>query len=298
MMYDGEGPAAYFWAGKGPVSSDGIRVPLLPACQNSALTRISGETVRVELPAGKTIKDIDYLSRAAIPVATGSPMCGKKDTFKVQDGWNCETLRKDYQVRWRLNGNSMNIELVAKVKKSYYMGFGVSGRDDKTFMVDSDVVIATDANRDIQAIDYFMNSRGQCVAGNGVCPDTENSAGAGSNNVTQVSGERVEDTLIVRYTRPVGAGNALDRAFKIKRGEKTFVTWATGPFNVELNLPQKHRREMSIPSGDVSFEFGREPINRCETPIVPVKPVEEKAAAGWTRPTFHNVNDFTARIGP
>ena len=62
MTYDGEGPATYFVAGKGTVSSNNFRLRVLPACSGNILPKYNGDTVRLEIPAGKTLADVDFIS--------------------------------------------------------------------------------------------------------------------------------------------------------------------------------------------------------------------------------------------
>lgn len=62
MMYDGLGPATYFVAGSGPVSSNNFRLRVLPKCSGDILPKYSGETIVLEFPAGKTISDVDFIS--------------------------------------------------------------------------------------------------------------------------------------------------------------------------------------------------------------------------------------------
>ncbi len=337
LVYDGLGPAAYFWAGKGPVNSDGLRVALLPECKNEKLPQYQGETVRVELPAGTTINDIDYLSiwcetavtnfgdvkigatqREGVPASTGGSKCGAApnggtggnstsstgDTFPVMDGYNCEDLKEgEFQVRWKVDGANVDFELVGKAQQGTYMGFGVSGSPVRTDMTGSDVVIAAEDGTEIVAIDYFLQSRAQCSNGAGVCADT---VFGGNNDITAVSGRRVGDTLMVKYRRPVAASDANDKEFLLGAGERTFLSWALGPYNQEAKLPQFHGAPMSFPRENVAFEFGRSTANNCKTPIVadggstgqPAEQPAEEKMKGWTRKPLVGVTDITARIGP
>lgn len=152
--YDGTGPRAFFWVGKGTPNSDGFAIKVTPGCGSERLPGFSGETVRVELPTGTTINDIDYLSvwcetatqdfgnvkitaasRSGVPAATGAPTCSSTGTFPVRDGFNCEQLNEFYQVRWKISGANIDFELVGAVRPGQYMGFGVSGSETATNMV-------------------------------------------------------------------------------------------------------------------------------------------------------------------
>ena len=63
FAYDGLGPAAFFWAGTGTPSSNGVRVREVPGCADGAIPAGDGTTtVRLELPADMDVTKIDYLS--------------------------------------------------------------------------------------------------------------------------------------------------------------------------------------------------------------------------------------------
>jgi hypothetical protein len=57
------------------------------------------------------------------------------------EGYNCEALNEDYQVRWRVNGDNLDIELVGDIPDEAYMAFGVSGLPDRTWMLGADIVV-------------------------------------------------------------------------------------------------------------------------------------------------------------
>lgn len=164
LEYDGRGPAAVFWTGNGmSPDGNGVRVPFRDDCTDSAkLLGYSGETVELELPDGKTIADVDYFSIwcEEVGVNFGSvnivaadlegvpdlpqPTCGAggapgtteaEEPFPVPDGWNCEDLNEDFQARWVVDGDNVNVELVSRIGADRYMGFGVSGSDERTEMI-------------------------------------------------------------------------------------------------------------------------------------------------------------------
>ena len=61
---------------------------------------------------------------------------------QTPEGYNCESLSDDFQVRWRINGGEIDIELLAEIPDNTYMAFGVSGSSDSTNMIGADVVVA------------------------------------------------------------------------------------------------------------------------------------------------------------
>lgn len=177
FTYDGTAPAAYFWADTNPtpsvngqVLSDGspsngcaqkVGDPILPAAISI--------TQRVEFPDGLTIRDFlggsfsvwcesfaanfgsiqlpSTLDEAEIPFQGPDLECteGINDVpliVKTAESYNCEPLNEDFQVRWKVNGEIIDFELVGMIPDDTYMAFGVSGATDRTFMIGADVVIA------------------------------------------------------------------------------------------------------------------------------------------------------------
>lgn len=159
LDYDGQGPAAFFWVGEGDTpSSDGIRVPFRDNCSiPSRLSAYDDAIVELELPDNLQLADIGHFAvwceavdqnfgevvidadaLQGVPTleepACGGAAAGMMEPFPVQEDWNCEPLSDDFQVRWVVNGSTVAMELVGRIDDSQYMGFGVSGDDDKTNM--------------------------------------------------------------------------------------------------------------------------------------------------------------------
>ena len=60
LNYDGFGPDAYFWAGKGRPSLTGFKIPDETG-STTPLKKYRNANVRITLPQGKTLRDIDYI---------------------------------------------------------------------------------------------------------------------------------------------------------------------------------------------------------------------------------------------
>jgi Electron transfer DM13 len=66
------------------------------------------------------------------------------------EGFNCEELNPlsdpignvPLQVRWRVNNNLLEIELIGRLPEGEYVGFGVSGSDEGTEMIGADAQVA------------------------------------------------------------------------------------------------------------------------------------------------------------
>ena len=68
---------------------------------------------------------------------------------QTPEGWNCESLNDDYQVRWKIDNNNIDVELLAlDLPDGSYMSFGISGSATSTNMVGADVVVAVSCHCD------------------------------------------------------------------------------------------------------------------------------------------------------
>lgn len=138
-----------------------------------------------------------------------------------------------------------------------------------------------------------MSTRAQCADAEGVCPDSTREPT--SNDITDVSGDFMQNITMVQYTRPLAAADAtLDRS--IETTGPSFVSWAMGPLNPSLRLPLFHDGPIAFPREDVSIEFGREVSNACIDGFQEEEPKPD--VPGFEREPLVNVTEITARIGP
>ncbi|KAL1138269.1 hypothetical protein AAG570_009958, partial [Ranatra chinensis] len=175
---------------------------------------------------------------------------------------NCEVLDKhlSFEVRWAVAGDSVVIQLVAKLEDGEYMSFGVSGSDERSVMIGGDVVVAWVDKRTLNgyAEDYYLDAKSQCAGTSGSCPD--NSLMANSDSVRLLNAALVNGYSIVTYQRPLAPHDLLDRAIWTNGSQP--IIWAIGPINSK-NQVSYH----SITSkGDVFMDFGRPPKWNCPIP--------------------------------
>ncbi|KAI0564420.1 Cytochrome b561/ferric reductase transmembrane [Gracilaria domingensis] len=327
FVYDGVGPAAVYWIDRGNVaSSEGLIAPALDSCDLiNPLPAFDGQTVRIELPDDLTLSEVGFFSIWCEAVGTSfggieidvnrldetpapaDAQCGpggdsaREDIFPVREGYNCESLSSSYQVRWQLDSanDAVNIELVAALEEDVYMGFGVSGSDEATNMVGSDVAIAFKQGDEYFAIDYHMSSRAFCSEGNGVCPDEERDPENGRDQFKNIEGDSQENVVRISYTRPIAGEDAnVDRP--IKTDGPTFISWATGPLDTVSRRPTFHgnMRGLAFPEGDVQIDFTRDVQDNCDALEIDTGDSNEQRAEPFERPVFSDVTEFTARIGP
>lgn len=83
--------------------------------------------------------------------------------------------------------------------------------------------------------DYFLQARAQCsyVERSGVCPDAALSGDPRDNQVQLLACEQAGEVLAVTLARPLGASDALDRAWPLDGSG--FPVWAAGPVSEGSN---------------------------------------------------------------
>jgi hypothetical protein len=77
----------------------------------------------------------------------------------MPEGYNCEPLNDDYQVRWQVDVNQQEIalKLVANIPDGSYMGFGVSG---ESLARGSNSPKVKEMQRTTNKFDHYSPSRG------------------------------------------------------------------------------------------------------------------------------------------
>ncbi|CAG4973267.1 unnamed protein product [Colias eurytheme] len=175
---------------------------------------------------------------------------------------NCEVLHDDlaFEVRWAIAGDSIVLQLVAKLEEGEYMSFGLSGDASHTQMVGGDVTVAWVDKSSLKgyAVDYYLDAKSQCAGSHGSCPD-ENIA-PNTSSVRLLNAALVNGYSIVTYQRPLRAADRLDRPVRTDGAQP--VLWAVGPRN-ERGEVSYHTH---FTQGDRFIEFGRAPLWNCPMP--------------------------------
>ncbi|TGZ43794.1 Uncharacterized protein DBV15_04339 [Temnothorax longispinosus] len=85
---------------------------------------------------------------------------------------NCEVLEDTlaFEVRWAVAGDSIVVQLVAKLDAGQYMSFGLSADTERSVMVGGDPTVAWVDKQTLQgyAIDYFLDAKSQCSGQHGL----------------------------------------------------------------------------------------------------------------------------------
>ncbi|XP_055634516.1 protein Skeletor, isoforms B/C [Toxorhynchites rutilus septentrionalis] len=271
--YDGEAPDAKFWVGRGSKpTSQGIRIPDENG-KETPLRRYDKKTIVLTLPGDLTVFDIGHFGvwceaftvdfgHVRIPDQVNVPPSLKMLGISPQSKLNCEVLQDDlaFEVRWAVAGESIVIQLVAKLEDGEYMSFGVSPDQARTVMVGADVAVVwvDKATGKGYAQDYYLDAKSQCSGGRGSCPDTR--INENSNSIRLLNAAMVNGYSIVTYQRPLKASDHLDLPI-VTNGSQAIV-WAIGPLNqrYEVSYHSQYLKSNKL------VDFGRQPYWNCPTP--------------------------------
>ncbi|XP_019756540.2 protein Skeletor, isoforms B/C isoform X1 [Dendroctonus ponderosae] len=294
LHYDGEAPDAKFWAGRGPKPSpQGIRI----ADENGKelpLRRYDGKTVVLTLPGDLTVFDIGHFGiwceqftvdfgHIQIPQSVNVPPSLKMLGVSPQSKLNCEVLDDElaFEVRWAVAGESIVLQMVAKLEEREYMSFGLSGEVANSVMIGGDVVVAWVDKETLKgyAYDYYLGDKSQCSGPTGSCPDSK--LAENSNNIRLLNAAMVNGYSIVTFQRPLKASDQFD--LPILTNQSQAIIWAVGPLN--------QRDEVSFHSSylkhDSFIDFARPAKWNCPLPegetaakhVEPLKAVTTEAVA-------------------
>ncbi|KAJ2941652.1 hypothetical protein O0L34_g14710 [Tuta absoluta] len=175
---------------------------------------------------------------------------------------NCEVLYDElaFEVRWAVAGDSIVLQLVAKLEDGEYMSFGVSGDSAHSQMVGGDVAVAWVDKQTLKgyAHDYYLDAKSQCAGVRGSCPDER--LGEKTNSIRLLNAALVNGYSIVTYQRSLKAADELDRAVLTNASQP--IIWALGPLNSRQEVSYHHH----FTKGDRFIEFGRAPLWNCPMP--------------------------------
>ncbi|XP_020281703.1 protein Skeletor, isoforms B/C isoform X1 [Pseudomyrmex gracilis] len=273
FSYDGEAPDAKFWVGAGPTpSSQGIRVPDENG-KEQPLRRYVRKTIVLTLPGDLTVHQLGHFGvwceafavdfgHVQFPQTMNVPPSLRMLGVSPQSKLNCEVLEDSlaFEARWAIAGDSIVIQLVAKLDDGQYMSFGISADTEKSVMIGGDVAVAWVDKQTLQgsADDYFLESKSQCSGGRGSCPDVR--IQENTNSVRLLNAAMVNGYSIVTYQRPLKASDELDLPILTNRSQA--IIWAIGPLN-ELQEVSFHNHYLKT---DRFIEFSRPPTWNCPMP--------------------------------
>ncbi|XP_028028127.1 protein Skeletor, isoforms D/E isoform X2 [Bombyx mandarina] len=275
FSYDGEAPDAKFWVGRGDQPSpQGIRIPDENG-KEDPLRKYDKKTIVLTLPGDLTVFDIGHFGvwceaftvdfgHITLPRAQVSnvPPSLKMLGVSPQSKLNCEVLNEEFgfEVRWAIAGDSIVLQLVAKLDDGEYMSFGISGHPSRVQMVGGDVAVAWVDKDSFMGYskDYYLDAKSQCAGVRGTCPDER--IVSKTNSVRVLNAALVNGYSIVTYQRSLRAADELDLPIFTNTSQP--VIWAIGPLNSRLEASYHH----TYLKEDKFIEFGRPPMWNCPMP--------------------------------
>jgi len=302
--YDGVGPEAFFWAGTGDrVSEVGIKLMEIPTCASHGLSRYTNTDIIIELPPGKSVADISWLSvwstrfsadfGSLIFADVSADLAQLSSPTSLQCSnlamTNCVTLQRGeraLQLSWNLDTPTVYFELAGVLGEGHYMSFGVSGSNETMAMVGGDVAVVIMDGDKALAFDYNLLGKMGCVRGQGVCPDDQ-------KDLTSIEGSVVNGITRIAYKRLLNTGDETDSILQVDSTQQ-FI-WAVGatiekfPFGLR---PQHHDYR-----GGIKLNLGSA-VSDCEGITLPDDPCRDfDAEEPWYRPPV-TATTLDLNIGP
>ncbi|XP_042862288.1 protein Skeletor, isoforms B/C-like [Penaeus japonicus] len=308
LHYDGLGPGAYFWVGKGTKPDPkGHKIPNEMGSMD-VLRAYEGEDIELQLPENLTVYDIDYLGVWCVQFKDNfghvqiprpeelwvPPSLGQtrvKPHIAPPEFDNCRQLSDDLQVEWQAQEDEVHIRLTAKMDEDQYIAFGRSRSDDKPEMLNSDIVVAYYDPDDgsFHAIDYSVTARSQCDGTFGVCPDERIN---GRNDASVIGGERRNGITSITFSRPYETNDQMDMPIS-RFSDAITVIAAIGQLN---NRKEANYHDEFVTKDTVILDFSSAGDNSCGI-LVGVER-ETTRFPPWLIRTIRATTNFTATIGP
>ncbi|XP_042228432.1 protein Skeletor, isoforms B/C-like [Homarus americanus] len=308
LHYDGLGPDAYFWVGKGPKPDPkGHKIPNEMGSLD-ILRTYEGEDIELQLPENLTVYDIDYLGiwcvtykhnfghvqiprpeELWVPPALGQTRIKAHITPSEFD--NCRQLSDDLQVEWQAKEQEVLIRLTARMGENQYIAFGLSPTSGKPEMLNSDIVVAYYDKDDgsFHAIDYSVTAKSQCDGTSGVCPDEQVN---GRNDASVIGGERRDGITSITFSRPYETNDQLDMPIS-RYSDNIPVIAAIGQLNARKEA--NYHEDLEIKS-NVNLDFRATGDNSCT--LLAGGGHETTRYQPWSANVIRATTNFTAVIGP
>jgi len=303
LHYNGRG-LAYFFAGDGPIPHRrGFKVPDELGYLDFIRAYVN-ETIILELPGDKTIFNINWLSIFEPETETKFGSILIREMLNVPPALakvyplntalpNCKQLHKNFQVSWEVFGPQITLTLSGKIAGDDYMAFGISGTQQRSQMMNSDIAIAYIVNG-VQGIvvDYNVTSLAPCVQvlgiNKGVCRDMEV---GGLDSYQLLTFSRENGISTISFRRTLKSADEGDKEYVLTR--PMYMVWALGRLDSNME-PAFHD---FYPKRDVLMEFQpKEPFNDCFS----FTEDEQRKIEPWEKAHIYDraIRSFSATIGP
>ncbi|KAF2883127.1 hypothetical protein ILUMI_23044 [Ignelater luminosus] len=303
FVFDGIAKEAYFWVGVGP--QPGTKGTKLPDEYGylDPLRAYNGHTITLELPGDLTIFNIDWFSiydlgskrnlgSIIIPDGLNVPPSLVKVLPHKNDLPNCLQLHKKMQVSWEIFGPQITIQLAGQVDEDEYMAFGLSGSQEKSQMLGSDVAVAYISEYRGFATDYNITALTPCVKVlgqyKGVCKDE---IVGGQDNNQMHTAVREHGINIITYRRTLISADNGDQEFPTEGS--TYIIWALG----RLDKNKEPTFHDMYPKADIKIELNsKEPISTCYA----FTTINTELQEPWEKGQIfdRSIRTFYATLGP
>ncbi|OXA51211.1 Protein Skeletor, isoforms B/C [Folsomia candida] len=142
---------------------------------------------------------------------------------------NCVPLHNDFHLAWDVVGQTITFEMVAVANDDDWLGFGLSGSDNKTQMMSSDIAIGHINVKTGQGVvqDYNVDAKAPCTSilekKRGVCLDSELGH---SDSIQVLEGRRIGPLIVIKYRRQLKRADEADK--DIDPDKPIPIIWALG----------------------------------------------------------------------
>ncbi|XP_042900194.1 protein Skeletor, isoforms B/C [Parasteatoda tepidariorum] len=305
LQYNGNDSDVFFWVGVGPQPTPfGTKVPDENGYLNG-LTPYSGKDVHLLLPGKMTMDDVDWLSIYNIRTQENYGSTVIPDKLNIPPSLihiievesplpNCEQLHRDFRLSWEIFGPAITFELAGQIAEDEYMALGISGSENSSQMIGSDVAVCYMDGLLGTAADYNISGKFPCsnVLGKngGVCLDEKV---GGVANAYQIH-TYVRNNGITTLTYRRNLLNTEDTGDKVFNQEgDTYMVWAIGKYN-RFREPTYHRLVLR---GDLKLNLGRKPGEKNCVPFS--RPRSQPVIKSWgpLRIRDPQITTFTVRVG-
>lgn len=262
------------------------------------------ETITIVLPGDKTIFNINWLSIFEPDTETNFGSILLPDMLNVPPALskvyplsnslpNCRQLHQNYRVSWEVFGPQITLQLSAQIADNDYMAFGISGSQQRSQMMHSDLAVAyiLDGVQGIVA-DYNITSLAPCVQvlgqNKGVCRDQEV---GGLDSFQLLTFQRENGISTITFRRTLISADDGDKEYVLTR--PMYMVWAIG----RLDSSKEPAFHDLYPKRDVIINFSPSEASSDCFGFSERKP---QRLEQWERSQILDraTRSFTATLGP
>ena len=138
-----------------------------------------------------------------------------------------ETSVKEFSLKWRINGQNLDLAVSAKTTGWIAVGF-----EPTRIMKDADIIIGYVDNKNIVIEDHFADK---------FTSHKNDTTFGGVDNITNVTGSEKNGITTIEFTIPLNSGDKYDKVLIPGKEYKVIFAYGT-----KDNLKTKHRKTASV----------------------------------------------------